>query len=81
MFVEMFSEVIAVFSLFRGSILTYLLWSFKLYHGAKMYLILITLRGKYDSKCQSSFDNTPVQSVLKNNKNPLAYKEQNGKGR
>ena len=30
---------------------------------------------------KSSFDHTPVQSVLKNNKNPLAYKEQNGKGR
>ena len=41
-FVEMFSEVITVFSQFRGNILTNLLWSFNLYLGAKMFLILIT---------------------------------------
>ena len=39
MFVEMFSEVITVFSQFRGNILTNLLWSFKLYQGAKLLLI------------------------------------------
>ena len=42
MFVEMFSDVITVFSQFRGNILTNLLWSFKLYQGAKMFLILFT---------------------------------------
>ena len=55
MFVEMFSEVISVFSQFRGNILTNLLWSFKLYQGAKMFLILITLHEKYDYCNQKLF--------------------------
>ena len=54
-FVEMFSEVITVFSQFRGNILTNLLWSFKLYQGAKMFLILITPREKYDYLNQKQF--------------------------
>ena len=48
MFVEMFSEVITVFSQLRGNILTNLLWSFKLYQGVQMFLILITLHERYD---------------------------------
>ena len=55
MFVEMFSEVITVFSQFRGNILTNLLWSFKLYQGAKMFLILITPHEKYDYLNQKQF--------------------------
>ena len=55
MFVEMFSEVITVFSQFRGNILTNLLWSFNLYQGAKMFLILITPHEKYDYLNQKQF--------------------------
>ena len=54
-FVEMFSEVITVFSQFRENILTNLLWSFKLYQGAKMLLILITPHEKYDYLSQKQF--------------------------
>ena len=54
-FVEMFSEVITVFSQFRENILTNLLWSFKLYQGAKMFLILITPHEKYDYLNQKQF--------------------------
>ena len=55
MFVEIFSEVIAVFSQFRENVLTNLLWSFKLYQGAKMFLILITPYEKYDYLNQNQF--------------------------
>ena len=53
--VELFSEVITVFSQFRGNILTNLLWSFKVYQGVKMFLILITPHEKYDYLSQKQF--------------------------
>ena len=55
MFVEMFSEVITVFSQLRGNIFTNLLLSFNLYQGAKMFLILITPHEKYDYLNQKQF--------------------------
>ena len=54
-FFEMFSEVITMFLQLRENFLTNLLWSFKLYQGAKMFLILITPHEKYDYKCQKQF--------------------------
>ena len=55
MFVEMFSVVIIMFLQFRENFLTNLLWSFKLYQGAKMFLILIALHEKCDYKFQKQF--------------------------
>ena len=52
-----------MFSQFRGNILTNLLWSFKLYQGAKMFLILISLREKYDYKCQKQSEVGSVKLV------------------
>ena len=41
-------EMITMFSQLMENFLTNLLWSFKLYQGAKMFLILITPHEKYD---------------------------------
>ena len=59
----MFSEVIAVFSQFTENILTNLLWSFKLYQGAKMFLILITPHEKYDYLNRNAADFFEQQSI------------------
>ena len=52
---KMLFEMIIIFSQFMENFLTNLLWSFKLYEGAKMFLILITPNEKYDYKCQKQF--------------------------
>ena len=48
-------EVNTMFSQLRENFLTNLLWSFKLYQGVIMFLILITPHEKYDYKCQKQF--------------------------
>ena len=48
-------EMITMFSQVIENSLANLLWSFKLYQGAKMFLILITPHEKYDYKCQKQF--------------------------
>ena len=50
-------EMITMFSQLMENFLTNLLWSFKLYQGAKMFLILITPHEKYDYKCQTHLCN------------------------
>ena len=70
----MFSEVNTVFSQFRGNILTNLRWSFKLYQGSKVFLILSLHMRSMIISVKISFHNTPVQSVLKNkNQSPSRF--------